>query len=346
MSLPFSKLPDKLPDTGLVGQYGAYIPAPGLVHAANTALGLGMPLLLTGEPGCGKSDFAWAAAKALGLKKPLCCQVRSDTRARDLLYHYDALVRFADAQAQVPRAREPRHYVSLRPLGVALMSPGRRQVVRIDEIDKAPRDLPNDLLLELDEGNFEIPELGEFDPKAPPIGDRKHVDIALRRDMERPDGVPRPLVIITSNAERQLPEPFLRRCVFFHISLPAKQEERMMVLRKILEGRFDHDKTVSPELLGTIATVFLALRDHSRDLIKAPTIAEMLRWTEALTQLYARRSVVDTLGDFLKALGGGGGKLPADKTPGWGDLPGLSCLIKHKDDLKTIGAYARDADPA
>src|SRR4051794_6685567 len=89
---------DIIPETNLHGQHGPYIADPALVHAANTALGLQMPLLLTGEPGCGKSDFSWVAAKSLGHTEPLRFHVRSDTRARDLLYCYDALVRFADAQ--------------------------------------------------------------------------------------------------------------------------------------------------------------------------------------------------------------------------------------------------------
>jgi MoxR-like ATPase len=339
---PFRALPDKIPETGLEGQYGPYIAEPGLVHAANTALGLGMPLLLTGEPGCGKSDFAWAAARALHLPKPLLCQVRSDSRARDLLYHYDALIRFADAQAHAPRARDPRHYVSLRPLGVALMSSGRRQVVRIDEIDKAPRDLPNDLLLELDEGSFEIPEIGDLDLDGAPrsVHDRTFVDIEIRRDMTRPTSAARPLVIITSNAERQLPEPFLRRCVFFHIHYPT--EARLL---DILAGRFKDEPREFREL---VARVFQALRDHSKDFIKAPTLAEMLQWTDALTRLYDRDHVADALSGLADALVDG--KLPAAtkerRGPSWHDLPGLCCLIKHRDDLTLIGANVRDASPA
>ena len=337
---PFRNLPARIPETGLIGQHGPYLADPGLVHAANTALGLGMPLLLTGEPGCGKSDFAWAAAHALGPDKPLLCQVRSDSRARDLLYHYDALIRFADAQAQAPRARDPRHYVSLRPLGLGMMSRHRR-VVRIDEIDKAPRDLPNDLLLELDEGNFEIPEIGDLEDNAAPIHDRKHPDIELCRDMVRPASAAKPLVIITSNAERQLPEPFLRRCIFFHIRYPRPQQ-----LESILKARFKDE----PQLSEIAARVFQGLRDHSKDFIKAPTIAEMLQWTDALTRLYDRDFVTDALDSFDVTLKKHGGKLPpvTREKPGltWADLPGLSCLIKHTDDLVLVGVDVRHVDPA
>lgn len=338
MQPPFARSYEKIPDKTLEGQFGAYIPAPGLVHAANTALGLGMPLLLTGEPGCGKSDFAWAAARALGLARPLLCQVRSDSRARDLLYHYDALVRFADAQASSPRARDPRNYVSLRPLGAALMARGQRQVVRIDEIDKAPRDLPNDLLLELDEGVFEIPEID--DPMEGEVRDRRFPEVVLRRDMHRPEGAAKPLVIVTSNAERQLPEPFLRRCVFFHITYPDAKG-----LRKIVDARFEDRPPRTREVL---TAVFQALREHDRGLIKPPTIAEMLQWTDALTRLYDEEFVGEALDAFHAAILSGGGRLPAVPRgkPGlrWSDLPGISCLIKHKDDLRRVTGDA--ADPA
>ena len=335
MLLAFQSSPPIRADK-LRGQHGyPYVAEPGLVHAANTALGLGMPLLLTGEPGCGKSEFAWAAADALGLARPLLCQVRSDTRARDLLYHYDALVRFADAQAHTPRARDPRHYVSLRPLGVALMN-RTRQVVRIDEIDKAPRDLPNDLLLELDEHSFEIPEIGELEDGATSVFDRKYTDIELRRDMVRPQGAPRPLVIITSNAERQLPEPFLRRCVFFHIRYP--DPDRLIA---ILRGRFPD---APPGLLDGAAAVFQALRDHGTGFIKAPTLAEMLQWADALIHLYDRPGVERELRGFQAALARGGGSLPGSKS--WADLPGISCLLKHKDDLEAVAADVDRADPA
>ncbi len=208
---------------------------PGLLAAANAALALGMPLLLTGEAGCGKTDFAYAVAHALSTdpevetskSKLLECYVRSDSRAQDLLYHYDALSRFGDAhhggEAGKQRAEEVRNYIELRDLGRALMSSSLR-VVLIDEIDKAPRDLPNDLLRELDQGHFEIPEIPAADFPADASaksGDRgQPIDsdrpLTYRNQMRRPEGAHKPMVIITSNVERQLPDPFLRRCVFFH----------------------------------------------------------------------------------------------------------------------------------
>lgn len=312
-----------IPDRSLSGQYGPYLADPALVHAANTALCLDMPLLLTGEPGSGKSDFAWVAAKALKHKEPLRCHIRSDTRARDLLYHYDALVRFGDAQhGDRDRARDPRHYISLRPLGAALMSTGtRRPVVLIDEIDKAPRDLPNDLLHELDEMRFEIPEIGDFSTEQDHF-DRVFPDIPLRRSMQRAPGLLKPLVIVTSNAERQLPEPFLRRCVFFRIPEPNRDK-----LLSIVRARFPDDDL---RLLEDLTNVFFALR-NIKELGKPPTTAEMLNWTRMMTRFHDATDIADILGEFSA-------KIQKKAPLPWPDLPGLPCLLKTTEDLDKVGA--------
>ena len=318
---------DIIPEKHLYGQHGPYIAEPALIHAANTALGLQMPLLLTGEPGCGKSDFAWVAARSFGHDEPLRFHVRSDTRARDLLYHYDALVRFADAQhGDRDRARDPRRYVSLRPLGAALMSQGKRSVVLIDEIDKAPRDLPNDLLHELDEGRFEIPEIGDFDERDQ-VFDRTYSNIPLAWRMERPKKQPKPLVVITSNAERQLPEPFLRRCIFYHI--PPPRFER---LSDIAKARFSEH---NPRKMNELTSVFAALRVET-EFVKAPTTAEMLSWLHALTRLYVPSEVHLVMQGFVDAVKAGGGRLSPDSGLSWLDLPGIGCLLKTKVDLLAV----------
>lgn len=321
---------DLIPEKGLHGQHGPYIAEPALVHAANTALGLQMPLLLTGEPGCGKSDFAWVAARALGQNEPLRFHVRSDTRAKDLLYYYDALVRFADAQhGDRARARDPRRYVSLRPLGAALMTHGPRPVVLIDEIDKAPRDLPNDLLHELDEGRFEIPEIGDFDGQDD-VFDRTYTTIKLAWRMERPKKQTKPLVIITSNAERQLPEPFLRRCIFYDIPQPNAQR-----LAAIARARFPDQDAGSAE---EFTNVFVALREAA-DFIKPPTTAEMLNWLHALTRLYTPSEVQIIMRGFIMALDKGQGRLSAESKLSWRGVPGISCLLKMKEDLHAMDAH-------
>ena len=305
---------------------------PDLLAAANVSLTLGRPLLLTGEAGCGKTDFAFAAAHALaphagdaeehpafgedegGL---LESHVRSDSLARDLLYHYDALRRFDDAhhgdEQDRKRARDVRDYIRLLPLGQALVST-RLRVVLIDEIDKAPRDLPNDLLRELDHGRFEIPEI--------PRGAPSHAS-GLERVMGRAKEDPsRPFVVITSNVERQLPDAFLRRCVFFHIRFPEKDD-----LKKILVDRFGEEAPFCDQAID----VFIHLREVAREakLTKQPGTAELLDWGRALSEVFAPAHAQRSLSAFLAEA-----KEEQDrrKLP-WKDLPGLCCLVKLREDL-------------
>lgn len=313
----------RLNDTGLKGRDGNdYLAAPDLLAAANVALELNMPLLLTGEPGCGKTDFAFAAASGLGVGEPLESYVRSDTRASDLLYHYDALRRFGDAHnggtAGARRAEDPRRYIALRPFGQALMSPSL-QVALIDEIDKAPRDLPNDLLRELDQGHFEIPEIDtNLAAKLDLVPVEVEDPATYRRRMERPNPSERPLIIITSNVERQLPDPFLRRCVFFHIEFPETNQ-----LRAILVSRFGG--AFDDLLLDRVLTVFSALRDD-RSLTKRPSTSELIRWVEALHTLYEPGFVGRALERFSSESDRGR----------WLGLPALSCLIKLREDTDRL----------
>jgi len=325
------------PVTGRDGK--AYLPSADLLAAANAALELQMPLLLTGEAGCGKTDFAFAAAQGLGrhpnagseTTTPLECYVRSDTRARDLLYHYDAIRRFGDAQhggeTGRRRAEDPRAYIRLQPLGRALMSPYLR-VVLIDEIDKAPRDLPNDLLRELDQGCFEIPEI----PAG--LGDRNlPIDLddpeTFRNEMigPRKDEGHQRLVIITSNVERQLPDPFLRRCVFYHIPFPAERR-----LKRILHSWFNEEDL----FIDRVIDVFMTTREVPT-LTKKPATSELISWAGALLKLFDRATVERALDDFA------GGPFPETRAREqgyskvrWHALPAIGCLIKLREDLEQL----------
>jgi MoxR-like ATPase len=314
----------------MVGRDGnRYYADEGLLAAANVALALGRPLLLTGEPGCGKTDFAFAAASGLTedpndrAHSPLEFYVRSDTTARDLLYRYDAVRRFSDAQTggtkDRERARLPQNYVALEALGTALISPWH-QTVLVDEIDKAQRDLPNDLLRELDQARFEIPEIDL-------ISDGHHADAEeehrhLRRIMKAPPGVvSRPLVIITSNVERQLPDAFLRRCVFYYVSFPARER-----LVEILNGRFGIEK----ELLHKQAvSLFLHLRSKDA-LIKKPATAELVDWVQCLGTVFEPSYFAQNLEREAAKTYQTGAKV------NWSALPGLACLLKLREDLERL----------
>lgn len=268
--------------------------------AANAALILGKPLLLTGEAGVGKSQFANWLAYQLGRDGYLKFVVKSTTEARDLFYQYDALARFHAAQiaealngARSMPGRADRdsdadalRYISYNALGKAVLSSmGRaesekqgllspamgnllgqipespvRTVVLIDEIDKAPRDVPNDILDEIDNHAFTVREL----------------DNRLAR--ANPDFYP--VVVITSNSERDLPKPFLRRCIYYHMGFPSDA-----TLERILERRIGSRYAVGEGMLAEGIRLFRHLKERA-GLRQPPGLAELLDWLFGLAVDY------------------------------------------------------------
>jgi MoxR-like ATPase len=246
-------LPDQPP---LAREEGRYLAAPELALAVNISIAVGQPLLVTGEPGCGKTRLAWSVAAELGLGQPLTFFTRSSSRWQDLFYQYDAVLRFNDIQSAPERARDAKRYVYFGPLGQAIKERARR-VVLIDEVDKAPRDFPNDVLNELDKMEFEVPELETGEGKV------------------RYSSTVRPIVIITSNSERQLPLPFLRRCVFHHITFPSRERLEEIVHQRL--GPLQLERAV-------ISAAVERFEDVRRipGLVKAPATGELLAWIHVL----------------------------------------------------------------
>ena len=222
-----------------------------MVEAVNLAIALGRPLLLQGEPGCGKTRLAYAVAYALGLPLEVS-YIKSTSRAQDLLYTYDAVNRLYDAQLGADRSREIKNYIRLGPLGraIARAQYGRRSVVLIDEIDKADLDFPNDLLWELDRLEFRVTEAPEIYYS---VGDKP----ALR-----------PIVFVTHNEEKALPTAFLRRCIFHYVEFPQTEE----LLQQVLATH----EISNQELSDKAIEVLLELRQL--DLSKRPGLSELLDW--------------------------------------------------------------------
>lgn len=237
------------------GERGRYLADAELVTAVNTALAVEQPLLVTGQSGTGKTTLAWSIATELGLGDVLEFHTRSDHQAQDVLFSFDNLRRFYHAQTSDKRAEDPGNYITYRALGQAIRSrEPLPRLVLIDEIDKAPRDFPNDLLDEIDRMSFSVPETGD-----------------------RFDALHRPVVVITSNSERQLPDPFLRRCVFHEILFPSPER-----LQEILQERLGH-LALSNTLAGAATERFLQLRNLT-GLEKQPATGELIVWVKVLLQ--------------------------------------------------------------
>lgn len=255
-----------------------YVASEQLLASVNVAIALQKPLLVKGEPGTGKTMLAQAVAKSLG-KKLVIWNIKSTTKAQDGLYMYDTIQRLYDGQFGEEGVDDIARYIKLGKLGEAFES-DEQVILLIDEIDKADLEFPNDLLWELDQMEFYIHETKRT-VKA------KH----------------RPIVIITSNAEKELPDAFLRRCIFHYIDFPDQE-----LMEEIVRT---HYPNVEDKLLKDAMDVFYWIRSM-KDIRKKPSTSELIDWINALQ------------------IGG----IPTDKLRQ--ELPFIGVVVKKDEDLETV----------
>lgn len=256
----------------------SYIASRELQDAVNVTVALERPLLIRGEPGTGKTLLATAVANALGMPL-LRWHIKSTTKAQEGLYVYDTVQRLNDSRFGDGDVSDIERYIKLGPLGEAFVAE-QRVVLLIDEIDKADLEFPNDLLREIDEMSFYIRETNQ-------TVSAKH----------------RPVVIITSNAEKELPDAFLRRCVFHYIEFPdaAQMQEIVQV----------HFPKIQDELLAQVLLKFYWLRDQP-EVRKKPSTSELIDWLGALQRAGMNEAMLR------------------------GSFPFLGVLLKKEADLKAI----------
>lgn len=246
----------------------SYLTDPALQTAVRCAVTLEKPLLVRGEPGTGKTLLAEAVAEALDLEL-ITWNVKSTTRAQEGLYTYDTVQRLYDSRFGDHDVRDIRDYIHLGPMGQAFRSEART-VLLIDEIDKADLEFPNDLLNELDRMRFTIAETGDT--------------IAASR---------RPVVVITSNAEKELPDAFLRRCVFHFIDFPdAELMARIVAV---------HHPGLDDVLLQQALDAFYAVRGMDR-VRKKPSTSELIDWIAMLRLAQPDAVALDESTPFLGTL--------------------------------------------
>lgn len=255
-----------------------YVASEELLQSVNVAIALEKPLLIKGEPGTGKTMLAKAISEALN-KKLYIWNIKSTTKAQDGLYVYDTIQRLYDGQFNTGDVNDIQQYIKLGKLGEAFAS-DEQVILLIDEIDKADLEFPNDLLWELDQMEFYIHE--------------------TKQTMKAKQ---RPIVIITSNGEKELPDAFLRRCIFHYIEFPDGE-----LMDEIVKTHFPN---LEDNLLQKAKEVFYEIRSF-REIRKKPSTSELIDWINALIK----------------------GGIHPDKIKA--ELPFLGVVVKKDEDIITV----------
>ncbi len=258
-----------------------YIVSRALLESVNCAIALERPLLIKGEPGTGKTLLAKHVSKGLDMKME-SWHIKSTSKASEGLYVYDTVQRLNDARFGSGDVSDIRKYIRYGPLG-RVFAAEERQVLLIDEIDKADLEFPNDILLEIDEMRFHVMETSE--------------EVVAKN---------RPVVIITSNNEKELPDAFLRRCVFHFIDFPD-----VALMKQIIDV---HHPNLDSTLLDQVLIKFYWLRGQS-ELRKKPSTSELIDWISVLLRSGVTQGQVE------------------------GHIPFLGSLLKNEQDTEALGEY-------